>query len=92
MIALGHRRWDVENQGFHEMATRWHADHVYKHPPTARLVFWRLARICLTVFVAFDTRNLKPAARRNASMLHLSRLISAELYRAIPAGPPRTPM
>jgi len=33
----------------------------------------------------------KPAARRNASMLHISRLISAELYLALPAGPPRTP-
>jgi hypothetical protein len=91
VIALGHSRWDIENQGFNEMANRWHADHVYKHDPTALLVFVLLAMICLTVFVAFYTRNLKPAARRNASMLHISRLISAELYLALPAGPPRTP-
>ncbi len=92
VIALGHSRWDVENQGFNEMATRWYADHVYKHHPTALLVLWMLAMICLTVFMAFYTRNLKPAARRDASMLHISRLILAELYQAIPAGPPRTPM
>ncbi len=92
VIDLGHSRWDIENQGFNEMANRWHADHVYKHDPTALLVFWLLAMICLTVFVAFYTRNLKPPARRDASMLHISRLISAELYRAMPAGPPRTPM
>ena len=92
VIALGHSRWDIENQGFNEMATRWHADHVYKHHPTAMLVFWLLAMICLTVFAVFYTRNLKPPARRDASMLHISRLISAELYKAIPAGAPRTPM
>ncbi len=92
VIALGHSRWDVENQGFNEMATRWHADHIYKHDPTAMLVFCLLAMICLTVFVVFYTRNLKPQARRNASMLHIARLISADLYRAIPAGPPQTPM
>ena len=65
---------------------------MYKHHPTALLVFLLLAMICLTVFVAFYTRTLKPPARRNVSMLHISRLITAELYQAIPAGPPRTPM
>ena len=74
------------------MATRWHADHVYKHRPTAMLVFWLLAMICLTVFVAFYTRNLKPAVRRNVSMLYIARLLLAEWYRAIPVGPSRTPM
>ena len=32
------------------------------------------------------------SGRRDASMLHFSRLILAELYQAMPAGPPRTPM
>ena len=59
---------------------------MYKHDPTALLVFCLVAMICLTVFVVFYTRNLKPQARRNASMLHIARLISAELYRVIPAA------
>jgi len=92
VIALGRSRWDIENQGFNEMANRWHADHVYKHDPTAMLVFVLLAMICLTVFVSFYTRNLKPEARRNASMLHISRLILADLYQTTRAGPPRAPM
>lgn len=91
VIALGHSRWDVENQGFNELATRWHADHVYKHDPVAMLVFWLLAMICLTVFAAFYTRNLKPPARRNTTMLHISRLIMAELYSTVPTGAPRAP-
>jgi hypothetical protein len=91
VIALGHSRWDIENQGFNELATRWHADHVYKHHPTAMLVFCLLAMICLTVFVAFYTRNLKPEVRRDASMLYISRLISTELHQTTLGGPPRAP-
>jgi hypothetical protein len=85
-IQLGHARWTIENQGFNEMVTRWHADHVYRHEPTAMLVLWLLAMVCLNLFLAFYRRNLKPAARRSVSMLHVSRLIAAELYSSIPAG------
>lgn len=67
-------------------------DIIAVHHPTAMVVLGRLAMICLMVSRAFYTRNLKPAVRGNVSLLHLSRLILAELYRAIPAGPPRTPM
>jgi hypothetical protein len=91
VLELGHSRWDIENQGFNEMARRWHADHVYKHDPTAILAFWLMAMVALNVFLAFYRRNLKPAARRAASMLHISRQVAAELYAglspAVPAAP-----
>ena len=38
-VRLGHERWSVENQGFNELVNEWHGDHVYKHEPTAILVF-----------------------------------------------------
>ena len=82
--------WDLE--GFNELVNRWHADHVYKHQPNAMLTFWLLAVICLTLFLAFYQRNLKPAARRAASMLQIARRIAAELLGAIPRGPARAPM
>ena len=85
-VRLGHRRWVIENLGFNEIATRWFADHVYRHDSTAMLNFWLLAMACLNLFMAFYARNLKPAARRAASMLHISRLILAELYHAIPTA------
>jgi hypothetical protein len=80
VVHLGHGRWDIENQGFNELVNQWHADHVYRHDPTAMLVFWLLAQICLTVFGAFFRRNLKPAARMAMSMLHVARSVQAELY------------
>lgn len=91
VVRMGHDRWNIENQGFNELVNRWHADHVYKHLPTAILVFALLAMLCLNVFVAFYYRNLKPAARRMASTLHVARLILAELYAGIVNGPARAP-
>ena len=90
VVQFGHLRWTIENEGFNELSTRWHADHVYKHDSQAMLVFCLLAMVCLNVFIAFYRLNLKPARRRACSMLHISRLIAGELYQSI-AGPPRAP-
>jgi len=86
VVQLGHSRWSIENEGFNEMVNRWHADHVYKHEPAAMLVFWLLAMVCLNLFLALYRRNLKPALRKAVSMLHVSRLIAAEVYSHIPGG------
>jgi hypothetical protein len=91
VVKMGHDRWSIENQGFNELVNRWYADHVYKHEPTALMVFLLFALLCLNAFMAFYRRNLKPAARRVVSMLHIAQRIAAELYAAIPDGPPRTP-
>jgi hypothetical protein len=88
VVQLGHGRWDIENQGFNELVNQWHADHVYRHDPTALLVFWLLAQICLTVFYAFFRRNLKPAAQAAMTMLHVARLVQAELYTSQTRVPP----
>ena len=91
VVEMGHDRWTIENQGFNELVNRWYADHVYKHHPTALLVFFLFALLCLNVFVAFYRRNLKPAARQGVSMLHVAQLIAAELYAAILDGPAQAP-
>lgn len=90
MLELGHRRWAIENEGFNELATRQHADHVYRHQAQAMLVFLLMAMLCCSVFVAFYRRDLKPALRRQASMLHVSRLVASELYQTR-GGPPAAP-
>ena len=88
VVDMGHNRWSIENQGFNERVNRWHAAHAYKHHPTALLVFFLLAMLCLNVFTAFYYRNLKPAVRQTVSMLHVGQLIAAELYAAIRGPPP----
>jgi hypothetical protein len=91
VVRMGHDRWSIENQTFNELVNRWDADHVYKHHPTAILVFVLLALLCLNLFMAFYYRNLKPAVRRVASTLHIAGLILAELYSEIATGPARAP-
>lgn len=80
VVQMGHHRWGIENEGFNELVNQYHADHVYRHEPTAMLVFWLLTQLCLNVFAAFFRRNLKPAVRSAFSMLHVARLLLAELY------------
>jgi hypothetical protein len=87
-VQIGHRRWDIENHGFNELVNQYHADHVYRHDPTAMLVFWLLTQLCLDVFTAFFRRNLKPAVRNAVSMLHVARLMLAELYLPPARAPP----
>jgi hypothetical protein len=91
VVQLGHARWAIENEGFNELVTRWHADHVYRHEPTALLVFTLLTMLGLNVFLAFYRRDLKPAARQAASRLHVARWITSELYPRGPAPACRAP-
>lgn len=87
VVQMGHDRWSIENQGFNELVNQYHADHVYRHQPTAMLVFWLLTQLCLNVFAAFFGRNLKPAARAAVSMLHVARLLLSELYLPLARAP-----
>ena len=87
LVRMGHHRWGIENEGFNELVNQYHADHVYRHEPTAMLVFWLLTQLCLNVFTAFFRRNLKPAARAAVSMLHVARLMLAELYLPLARAP-----
>jgi hypothetical protein len=86
-VQIGHARWAIENEGFNQLANQYHADHVYRHEPTALLVFWLLAQLCLNIFTVFFLRNLKPAARKALSMLHVARLLLGCLYRPASHAP-----
>lgn len=86
VVPLGHSRWCVENEGFNELVNRQHADHVYKHDPTAILNFWLITLLSFNLFQAFFKLNLKPAIRKGKSMLHFARMITAELYASLPVA------
>lgn len=90
-VALGHTRWDIENKGFNECATYWHADHVYKHHPEAILVFWLFCMLACNLFHTFFMRNLKPAFRQKNTMLMVSRLVLSELLEELVKASSRPP-
>lgn len=80
VIELGHERWVIENNELNELVTYWHADHLYKHHPTAIDAFWLLTMLAYNLFHAFIYLNLKAQLRCRYSKLHWARLIAAEFY------------
>ncbi len=83
VVDLGHARWRIENQGFNETTNRWAADHVYKHEPTAILIFCLITMLAYNLFYAFYYRNLQPAYRNRVDAQHVARCLITELYRGL---------
>lgn len=81
VVALGHGRWRIENQELNELVTYWHADHVYKHHPTALVAFWLLTRLAYNLFHTFVRRNLKAVCVRSYSLVHWARVLTSALYQ-----------
>jgi len=89
VIELGHQRWDIENHGFNELVTGWHADHVFKHDTAAIECFLLLTFLAFIVYQAFFYLNLKPALRRGKSKIFWVQVMAAEIYKDwIPATTP----
>lgn len=80
VVALGHSRWKIENEGFNELTNRWQSDHVYKHHPQAILNFQLVCMLAHNIFLCFFQRDLKPALKQKVTMSHIARMISAEIY------------
>jgi DDE family transposase len=78
VATLGHSRWRIENQAFHQLVHAWHFDHVYRHQASAILIFELLGLLAFNLFQAFYYRNLKPVRRQ--SYLHIARQMQSELY------------
>ena len=57
---FGHGRWNVENRGFHDLATNCRLDHPFHHHPTALLAMMWIISIAFNLSYAFYQRNLKP--------------------------------
>jgi len=84
--ALGHQRWDIENQGFNELVNGWHADHMYKHDANAIECFLLLAFLACNLFQAFFTLNLKPQIRRNRTRAFWPSMMATEIRAGIPCA------
>ena len=83
-VALGHQRWDIENQGFNELVHGWHADHIYKHDSNAIECFLLLAFLACNIFQAFFALNLKPQIRSGRTRAFWSALMTAEILAGVP--------
>ena len=78
IVLAGHGRWHIENYGFNELCTQWHADHGYTYHTNALAACILLLFLAYNIFNAFITRNLKPQARAGYTDKHFRELIGAE--------------
>jgi len=79
IAALGHDRWKIENEGFNELVTHWHANHYYHHHPNSIAVLWLMLFMAHAVFHCFHKRNLKPEQRKHHTVIYFAGLIAASL-------------
>ena len=79
IAAFGHDRWKIENEGFNELVTHWHANHYFHHHPNTILVLWLTLFTAHAVFHCFLRRNLKPVQREGHTAIYFAGLIAASL-------------
>jgi hypothetical protein len=79
IIRFGHERWRIENEGFNELVTRWHADHYFHHHPVSILIFWLILFIAHALFYCF-LRNLKPTIRSPFPTLFWAQQMTAVFF------------
>jgi hypothetical protein len=69
----GPARRDIENDGFHTLATHWGWNHCFKHAAEAIVNFLLTSFIVSAMLQSFWRRNLKPAAWAGLTLIGLAR-------------------
>lgn len=67
----GHKRWDIENNGFNQLSAHWSLDHCFKHHPNAIVNFILILFITFVLIQCFYQRNIKPQRRRLFTLIGL---------------------
>jgi hypothetical protein len=74
-----HRRWDIENAGFHELKGNWHLDHCYVHQEVAiQAILW-LMLLAVNLFWLFLYRNRRSFAQSGYSQREVAEWLRSEL-------------
>lgn len=85
--AVGHHRWDIENDLFNTLATHWSLNHCYKHDPVAIENFVLTLFISFVLLQSFYLRNLKPELRKVLTLIALAREFYLDLGATLWTAP-----
>jgi len=80
IVELGHARWRIENQGFNDLCTFWHFDHVFRHHPNAILGLLLTLALAFNLFHAFWALNIKPQLRCRHTKIYWGYLLTASWW------------
>lgn len=84
VVAIGHGRWTIENQGFNQLVNEWHADHVYKHDQDAMVSLWLLVCLAYNLYTLWLRRNVKAVLRRGRTGRFWAQRIKRDLFNGLP--------
>jgi len=88
LVAVGHRRWDIENKAFNVLVNDWSMDHCFKHDPVAIINFVLTLFIAFVLVQSFYKRNLRPQLRAILTSLVS---LTAELHASLAGHPCQAP-
>jgi hypothetical protein len=71
--AIGHGRWKVENNAFHELTQHWHLEHCSHHHPVAIMACLLILLLAFNLFRAFAQLHGKLWRAGRVTMLELRR-------------------
>lgn len=80
---IGHKRWEIENQGLNVLVTYYGLDHCFKHDPTAIVAFSLVCFVAYTLFQMFYHRNLKIPLPHRGSMKYVTQMLLQSLYELL---------
>ncbi len=86
-LTIGHRRWNIENQGFNQIVQAYKGDHLYRHHPQAIVNLLLVLLIACLIFQIAINNNLKSQIRGNHTESFLAEKMKAELH-AVAGLPP----
>jgi hypothetical protein len=80
---MGHKRWEIENQGLNVLVNYYGLDHCFKHEPTAIVAFSLVCFVAYTLFQMFYYRNLKIPLSRRGSMQFVTHTLLENLHEML---------
>jgi len=80
---IGHKRWEIENQGFNVLVNYYGLDHCFKHHPTAIVAFALVCFLAYTLFQMFYYRNLKLPFSRRGSLQFVTHTLLESLHEML---------
>ena len=62
---IAHKRWDIENNGFHELKGSWHIDHCFEHNAVAIEAIFYICIMAFNLFQLFIFRCIHHFRKQN---------------------------
>lgn len=86
---IAHKRWDIENNGFHELKGSWHIDHCFEHNAVAVEAIFYICIMAFNLFQLFIFRRVHNFRKKNITQ---ESVVEDMLFEAVIGAKPMPPI